>query len=69
MLERSECFNTDASYLRRNDQIVLLPPVLLDRLPQDDFRLAARVYLRGIEEVDSCVVRRFHALKGGFCMQ
>ena len=55
-----------ASYLGGNDEVVLLPAVFLDRLPEHDLGLPAGVYFGGVEEVDAGVVGDLHAFQGGF---
>lgn len=51
-----------STHLGRDDQVVALPPVLLDGLTHDLLRLAVRVPLGAVEKVDPAVVRRLHAL-------
>lgn len=50
--------------LGRNNEVIPLPSEFLDRLPHYSFRLAGRVALGAVEEVDAGVVGGFHAAEG-----
>lgn len=64
---RGGALDAGSTHLCRNDDIIALPSEFLDGLAHDDFRLAFGVDLGRVEEVDTTIIRRLHAVQGPLC--
>lgn len=66
-LEVNRTTEEESKYLCRNNQIILLPSKVLNRLTEHDLRVAGGVVLSRIEEVHACVVRDFDGFECILC--